>query len=194
LNNPLLGASGFSRNSYEGIKMRKTKTISVLSLVLALAPGASACGDKLLHLNRIHRPHQSSVAASVILFSRSSSVLERAASLRLATAFQESGYKLTVLQNESELMAAIQAGTADILIMDMPDTSLMKNFNAKNFPFVIPVIEKNDRQAMAQGKQYDVIIKSPAKAAKFVDAVDHALDTGLIRSASKANRQSIFAR
>ena len=90
-------------------------------LVLLSAPGASACGDKLLHLSRIHRPHSATTSVSVVLYSRPESLLQDAASLSLSKAFRDAGHRLQLVSTERELAAAIQSGAADVLIMDMSD-------------------------------------------------------------------------
>jgi hypothetical protein len=168
------------------MQMKRTTSISLVLLFVSLAAlGASACGDKLLHLSRIHRRNTFSGNGTVVVFSRPSSLLENAASINLAKAFQDAGLKLRLVNSERELADAIHFGVADVLIVDFADVGLVQRLTATTPPLVVPVIAKGDHKSEADAKHYVAVIKSPAKSGKFVDAVDRVFDADWAHGSSK---------
>jgi hypothetical protein len=174
--------------------MKKMTAVSLVFLVLLSAPGASACGDKLLHLSRIHRPHSAYASVSVVLFSRPDSALEEATTLPLAKAFRGAGHRLQLVASERELIAAIKSGAADVVIVDMADVPLVRAMDPPAALLLVPMVPKHAGRSDSTAKAYDAVIQSPAKPGKFVDAVDRALDAQWARQNSKPQKQSIFAR
>jgi DNA-binding NtrC family response regulator len=142
-------------------------------LILLSATAAFACGDKLLHLQRIHRGKAASV--SVVIFSRPDSLLQDAATPQLIRAFQGEGHKLTFVKSDRDLRAALEAGVADVVIVDVADAGLLTDTRVEAVS-VIAVVAKSDRQGVATAKRYAAVLKSPAKPDNFLDAVDRALD------------------
>src|SRR4051812_4223747 len=154
--------------------MKRTTAVALIAVAISFsAVAASACGDKLLHLSRIHRSHAFSNTGSIVVFARPNSLLENAANIHLASAFQDAGHKLLLVNTDRELTQAIQSGVADVVIVDIADAALAQRL-ASTSPTttVIPVIAKGDRQSESDAKHYVAVIKSPAKSGRFVDAVD----------------------
>jgi hypothetical protein len=164
--------------------MKKT-TAFVSIFILLTTLGAGACGDKLLHLSRIHRRNALPGNGTVVVFSRPNSLLENAASINLAKAFQDVGLKLRLVNSERELEEAIQFGFADVVIVDFADVGLVHRLSSNTSPLVVPVIAKGDVKSESDAKHYVAVIKSPAKSGKFVDAVDRAFDADWARGNSK---------
>ena len=154
--------------------MKSTSAIALL--VMTTAIGASACGDKLLHLSRIHRLHPSSVTGSVVVFAKPNSLLENAASFHLEKAFKDEGLGVRLVSTDRELMDLIQSGKADVVIVDIADTDAVQRLTSAAPLLVVPVIAKGDTKGEADAKHFSSVIKSPAKSGKFVDAVDRAVD------------------
>ncbi len=166
--------------------MKKTTAVPVVIVsVLLAAITASACGDKLLHLSRIYRRHAMNSTGAVVIFSRPNSLLENAASLHLDKAFQEEGYHVVFINTERELTLAIQSGVADVVIADIEDTALLGRLTSASPLLVIPVVAKGDQKSDTGARHYAVVIKSPAKAGKFVDAVDRVFDSKWARQNPK---------
>lgn len=164
--------------------MRSTRRI--LFLVLATAIAASACGDKLLHLSRMHRAL--AMHGSVVVYSRPNSLLGNAASLRLESAFQKAGHSVRLISNDRELDAAIRWSPPDVVIVDIADIAAVREL-ALVRDTVVPVVASTDRQVLHDAKrQYPAVIQSPAKPGKFVDAVDQAIDAKMARQDFQSHR------
>jgi len=144
-------------------------------LVLTTAVAASACGDKLLHLSRIHRFHALASNGSVILFARPNSLLENAASFHLERAFKDEGLSLRLVRTDRELEEAIESGKVDVVIVDIADRDVVRRVTSSAPVLVVPVIAKGDANGEADAKHFSAVIKTPAKSGKFVDAVDRAV-------------------
>jgi hypothetical protein len=160
--------------------MSRSVIFSWALLILLSATTAFACGDKLLHLQRIHRGK--TVPVSVVVFSRPESLLQDAATSQLVRAFQSEGHKLTFVKSDRDLRAALEAGVAEIVIIDVADLPLLTGSRVKTVS-IIAVVGKSDRQGMATAKRYDAVMKSPAKPDNYLDAVDRALDARLSKPA-----------
>jgi hypothetical protein len=171
---------------------KKASIILICALVLLSAPDASACGDKLLHLSRIHRLKFANT--SIVVFSRPKSILESLEHLRLTKDFQDAGYRFALVNNDRDLEIAIQSGKVGVLILDMMDAPLVQSMNPPASLLLVPVITKETRRIEADIKAYPAVIKTPAKSGKFVDAVDRALYAQWTRQKSKTPQQSLFAR
>lgn len=157
--------------------MKNVNVPGVVVCVLIAAITASACGDKLLHLNRIHRLHSMSSNGAVVIFSHPGSLLENVASLHLDKVFLEEGYHPVMVNSDRELALALQAGVASVVIADLRDTALLGRLSSPAPLIVIPVVARDDRKSEIEARQYPAMIKSPAKAGKFVDALDRAFDS-----------------
>lgn len=166
--------------------MRKKFTVPLIVLsILLTAVDTSACGDKLLHLSRIHRPHASNGRDVVLIFARPGSLLSDAASLNLEKAFREEAYHVILAKTESELALALQANVPDVLIADVQDLASVAHLTASPSLITIPVIAKADRKNAAEARRYPAVIKVPAKAGKFLDAVDIAFESKPVRQQAK---------
>jgi hypothetical protein len=160
-------------------------TLSVFLCVVLATTVAWACGDKLLHLNRIHHLRDSGSNNAVVIFSRPGSLLENAAALHLEKAFESEGYRMTLVNSDRDLTMAIQAGVADALILDIADVAVVGRINSTKPLLIIPVVAKNDETNEADAKHFAAMIKSPAKAGRFLDAVDRAFDSKQARQIAK---------
>jgi hypothetical protein len=160
--------------------MKRTAAFPLVAIVLLSAPGASACGDKLLHLTRLHR--SKTIPVSVVVFSRPNSLLQDAGTAQMSKAFENAGHKLTLVKSESDLQAAMRAGVAEVLIADLADTSSLPGVRG-NSTSVVAVVAKSDREGLSAAKRFDAVLKAPAKPDNFLDAVDRALE-------SKADQKS----
>jgi hypothetical protein len=165
----------------------------LVGAVLLWTSGASACGDKLLHLSRIHRPGNNFANASVVFYSHPSSLLVSTTNSGMTKAFQDAGHKLVVADNERDFMTAIKSGNADVVVVDVADLRFLQELKSSQPLSVVAVLNKADREGERDGKRCDAMVKIPAKPGKFVDAVDHALDAKMARQDSHL-RQSIFSR
>ena len=152
------------------------KSTRLVLFVLASAIASFACGDKLLHLSRIHRLHPSTVEGAVVVFARPNSLLDNAASLHLEKAFKDEGLAVRLVSSEDELAEIVQSGKAVVVIVDISDKDVIQRLPAATSLLVVPVIAKGDLASQADAKQFPAMIKSPAKSGKFVDAVDRAVD------------------
>jgi hypothetical protein len=160
--------------------MKKTVTAAlVIACVFMAAIAASACGDKLLRLNRIYRHHPMAADTTVLVFARRDSLLDGASTLSLEKVFREDGYRLLLVNNERELVRALQAGVADVVIADIVDAASIGNMVEAKSILVIPVVAKGDLRSESDAKHYVAVIRSPAKAGKFLDAVDRPFDSKL---------------
>jgi DNA-binding NtrC family response regulator len=145
-------------------------------MVLSAAIAVSACGDKLLHLNRIHRMRAAAVSGSVVVFARPNSLLGNAANFHLERAFKDEGLGLRLVSTDRELAELIQSGKADVVIVDIADKDVVQRMASPTSLLVVPVVAKGDAKGEADAKHFSAVIKSPAKSGKFVDAVDRAVD------------------
>jgi len=164
----------------------KSKAVpAVIACVLLASVAASACGDKILHLSRIHRLRALSSNGAVVIFSRPGSLLENVAGLHLDRVFQEEGYHLILVNTDRELALAIQSGVANVVITDLADAPLLQRLSSPARLMVIPVIAKAGQDRDIDSRQYPAVIRAPAKAGKFVDALDRALDSKWARQTAK---------
>jgi len=161
---------------------------AVTALVLAGAISALACGDKLLHLSRIHRS-AAAMHGSVVVFSRPDSLLANAASMRLDAALQKAGHTLRLVSSDRELAAAIRSSAPDVVIADIADVATVKRL-ASAKEIVVPVVANSDREALHAAKnQFAAVIPSPAKPGRFVDAVEDAMAARLTRQETDSQAQ-----
>lgn len=163
--------------------MYRSKSFSWALLILLSATAALACGDKLLHLQRIHRVKATPV--SVVVFSRPDSLLQAADTEELVRAFKSEGHRLTVVKSDRDLRAALEAGIADVVIADLADIPLLTSSH-NGAVSVIAVVAKSDRQGLAKAKRYAAVMKAPAKPGNFLDAVDRALDANSSKQTNPA--------
>lgn len=156
--------------------MRKSIVVlAIVASVLLAAVAASACGDKLLQLSRIHHRHAVGESVAVLVFSRPGSLLSNAANLRLEQTFQQEGYHVVLVNTEGELAAALQARVSNIVIADVADLPAVRSLDSP-FPLVvIPAVAKGVAGSV-DSRLYRIVIKVPAKGGKFLDAVDAALE------------------
>ena len=154
------------------MKLTSAITLGVLSTAIA----ASACGDKLLHISRIHRSHTPAANGLVVVFARPNSLLENAAGFHLEKAFKDEGLGLRLVSTDSQLEEVIRSGKADVVIVDIADKDVVRSLASSTPLLVVPVIAKGDPKGEADAKHFSAVIKSPAKSGKFVDAVDRAVD------------------
>lgn len=152
--------------------MRKSIVVlAIVASVLLAAVVVSACGDKLLRLNRIHRRHAVGEPVAVLVFSRPGSLLSNAANLRLEQTFQQEGYHVVLVNTEGELAAAVQSRVSDTVIADVADVPAVHSLDSPSPLVVIPVVAKG-AAASADYRLYQTVIKVPARGGTFLDAVD----------------------
>jgi hypothetical protein len=167
-----------------------TAVLLVALIILTSAPDLSACGDKLLHLNRLHRAKTK--PASVVVFYRPDSLLGGTSPERLNKAFEEAGHKLILVTTDRDLRAALQAGVAEVLIADLQDAASLPG-GMSGPPSVVAVVAKSDRQGLSSAKIFDAILKAPAKPDNYLDAVDRALEARLAKR-TKLAQQPLITR
>jgi hypothetical protein len=156
---------------------------AVLCLLLANT-SAPACGDKLLHLSRIHRRHTNSNFA-VLVYSRPDSLLQNAADLHLEKTFHDEGYSVLFAKSEREVALALQSGAANAVISDIADAESVARLKSP-IPFLlIPVLAKGDNRSEDSVRQYPATIKAPARPDRYLDALDRAFDSKLGRQTAK---------
>lgn len=188
---PSVGLPGFMRI----FNMKKTAIASAVLLLTVLfdIATAGACGDKLLYLSRIYRHHELA-DSTVAVYARPDSLLGNVAALNLDKAFHEEGYHLLLISTDSDLAAALQAGTADVIIADIADAATIEQQASASKVPIIPVIKKDDSASAAAAKHYVAVIKSPVKSDKFLDALDRAFESKEMRqkrSAALVNSASV---
>jgi hypothetical protein len=171
--------------------MKKTAVAFVFCYGL-LNTAAWACGDKLLHLSRIYRMH--GLDKTVMVFARPDSLLENVAALNLDKAFREEGYHLLLVNSNHDLALALQSGAADVVIADIADAAVIARSGAASKIPIIPVVSKNDPKSEADAKGYVASIKSPAKAGKFLDAIDRAFNSKSVRENARLQPVSASIR
>jgi DNA-binding NtrC family response regulator len=164
--------------------------LALVVLVLLSGEGASACGDKLLHLNRIHRLHAIGINSTVLIFSRPNSLLEAASGMKFEKAFRDEGYSLLLVNNDRDLAMALQSGAANVVIADIADAAAVRNMKAAAPLQIIPVVAKGDLKSESDAKRYPAVIKSPAKPGKFLDAIDRTFDSNWARQSAKLQATS----
>jgi hypothetical protein len=170
---------------------KMTVLFSAVCMVLLSAPTrAHGCGDKLLHLNRNVQRQKvaASTPGSVLVFSRAKSLLENASSLNLDSALRHERHKLAIARTDTELSDALKFGTYDVIIVDIADVAMAQRAAAtvRPEPLVVPVVSKDQRAQLEDAaRRFVAVIKSPAKADKFVDAVDRAMDVKSARDRTK---------
>jgi len=155
------------------------RTITLVGVVCFLCLGAAtalACGDKLLFLSRIYR-HHGAAGNIVAVYARPHSLLENASAQELSKAFHENGYHLLFVSNDHDLAMALQSHAADAVVADIADTAGIVQPAAAAGILVIPVINKDDPASVASAKRFVAVVKSPAKAGKFLDALDKAFES-----------------
>lgn len=170
--------------------MKKTLIASAgVTVCLCLsATAVMACGDKLLYLNRIYF-HRASANSTVAIFSHPNSLLENAARLNLAKAFDQDGYHLLLVNNGHDLALALQSGAADVVIADMTDVaSIQMQFKEAKIP-IIPVVGQ-EGITKPEAKRFVATITAPLKTDKILDALEKAFDSRGIRS-SQAKTEAL---
>ena len=173
--------SGWFPKCKWGSKMKKTTIFSVALVVCVLINtiSGSACGDKLLYLNRIYR-HHGSATTTIAVFSRPNSLLENIAGLNLSRSFHETGYHLLLVNTYPDLTMALQSGAADVVIADIADVPRIQEQALKAKVPIIPAFSK-DRFDKHEAKQFVASIKAPVKPDNILDALDRAFESREMR-------------
>lgn len=168
--------ASFVRNRKRFFNMRRPViTVIYLSCLLSAAT-AWACGDKLLFLSRIYRHHGTN-GATVAVYARPHSLLENSSAAELSKPFHEEGYHLLVLNNDHDLALAIQSHAIDAVVADISDIAAIRDSSNTAGILLIPVIDKDDAGNAVSAKRFVAVIKAPAKAGKFLDALDRAFES-----------------
>jgi hypothetical protein len=157
--------------------MKRTTGISfILLFAMSANTPLSACGDKLLHLSRIHRHHAVRAETTVAVFARPDSLLANTSAQDLEKHFREAGYRLLLVNNDRELALAVESGAADVVIADISDAPSVRRLSAATQPLVIPVIAK-DFKGSDELRKYPAKIKWPAGPDRFLDALDRVTES-----------------
>jgi len=149
---------------------------------LSIGGDVLACGDKILvptRGTRFEQPPRPRRPAAVLLYANPSSELsQRLAKLSVTDALAKVGYQPTMVSSTEELAAAIRRRHWDLVVIDAADLRMIDNAGT-GLPSsgIVPVTYTVSGDALKDMKRrYPAMLKAPAKARIFVDAVDAALE------------------
>jgi len=151
----------------------------------ALLLGSSrgeACGDKLLVVGRGVRAGRAQGVtrpASIVLYVNPKGTLPAALTeSRLDAHLRKAGHSVRSVETRQELTAALNEGTADVVVTDIADVAALESDvrGAPSKPALLPVIYNPTGQELkAAEKKYACVMKAPSKNQDYLEVIDDAL-------------------
>jgi hypothetical protein len=166
---------------YRAIHSTISRGLPLCALLLAAAPAAYACGDKLVGLGggapfaRIHPGHY---VAQILFFIRPESALlalDRTA--HLADHLERSGHSVSLVSNEQDLEGALRHRHTDLVLAAPDDVAAVRAHLADGVdaPAVVSVTAAVDETAtdaaVLSGCQLQVSYRQSRQAAQAIDTL-----------------------
>ncbi len=151
-----------------------------LALALA-APGALACGDKVLRIGRGSRFERGYVAlhpAAVLVYANSASKVGKAMA-DLQPALKSAGHRPTVVRAARDLGEAARSAKYDVVLADEADVAGVKRelSSLGATPRILPVFNKPSKEAAAQAEErHGCIVVDPGRRSEVLVKIDQLLD------------------
>jgi len=142
---------------------------------------AEGCGDLLVSLGRgvrFQRAYFSSRPATVAILWNNRASGAVLANAKLQRTLREVGHKVVLVQDSTQLGAALKAGKVDVVLADFTDTgSIAPELDSvSNKPEIVPVLYKPSNADMAAAqKQYAHALKASADEIQFLTAIDSVM-------------------
>ena len=141
-----------------------------------------ACGDKYLvpvRATRYSTPPPKREPASLLVYASTSSEMARMlARHSVAKTFQKAGYRVTETATEPEFANALNQSRWDLVLLDYNDLRLVTGRSGDpTASSLMPIsYTLTGSQWTNARQQYPLIVRKPAKAQSWLDAVDAALE------------------
>jgi len=165
------------------MKMFRAKRQMGAAVLLALAimgvrTSVIACGDKFLVVSRGTRFDRAAPQrdAAILIYVNPATALARDfAQMPLESTLRKAGYVPTTVSGAQELDRALARGDWALVLMDAKDVQDVRS-RMRGTATLLPVLHDPTSDAFKQAKkQYQHVLKSPAKSRVILDAIDEAL-------------------
>jgi len=141
-----------------------------------------ACGDKFLVASRgtrYQRAGQARQGASILVYMHAQSTIPKAFERVSEDVTKKAGYRVTRVENATELDQALRQGGWDVLLADLadsPDVRGRVQSSGPDAPLLVPVAFGATGTQIAQAKkEYRRVLKGPIKTYAFLAAMDDVL-------------------
>jgi hypothetical protein len=146
-----------------------------------------ACGDKFLVVSRGTRfdhPAARRAAAILIYAKPGTRMAASLASAPFEDTLRKAGYLPTTVTSAQALDKALQTGEWALVLADLADVQDVRaGQRAAISPLVLPVIDNPSGDALkAAKKQYQHVLKTPAKSRVLLDAIDEAMTVKSVKA------------
>jgi hypothetical protein len=163
--------------------MRKTLLALGILVIYGITSGELlACGDKFLVASRgtrYQRAGQARNGASILVYMHATSTIPKAFERVSEDVTKKAGYRVTRVENVTELEQALKQGGWDVLLADLADSPAVRGrmqSRGADAPLLVPVAYGVTGTEIAQAKkEYQRVLKGPIKTYAFLAAIDDAL-------------------
>jgi hypothetical protein len=159
---------------------------AVVIALLFAASASFACGDKLTAFSRGANYRNGTHAAQILLFApNGSAAASLAADAQFQAALKKGNHKLRVADSADNFASALASGTFD-LVVAAPDSGPKVEEQLRSHSssaLFVPVIETPSKVELREMEhRYPVVLTSHAKAGRYLDSLDDAIEFRLQRS------------
>ena len=167
--------------------------LAISSGILSLSlMAADACGDKSLRIGRGARFQRTMRPAAILVYLPPRSPVTVAAkapqfqsmSPQLQSLLKKAGHKPYAVEDAGQLSEALKSGQYDLILTDLADAATLQKQieSSSSKPVVVPVGYKLTKaEAGAAKKQYQYLVKNPGSADEYLDAIDEAMKSKMVR-------------
>ena len=142
-----------------------------------------ACGDKFIVASRgtrFERAGQARHGASILVYMHATSTIPKAFERVSEDVTKKAGYRVTRVENATELDQALRQGGWDVLLADLADSPTVRgrvqSSGGPDAPLLVPVAYGVTGTEIAQAKkEYQRVLKGPIKTYAFLAAMDDVL-------------------
>jgi hypothetical protein len=171
------------------ITRRMTGGVLLLMVLMGVRGDLFACGDKFLVVSRGTRfDHPAArLAARILIYAKPGTGM--ATSLGngpVEATLSKAGYLPTTVTSPQALERELATGEWALVLADLADVQDVRaRFHVATSPMLLAVFDNPSGDAMkAAKKQYQHVLKMPAKSRALLDAIDEALAVKSIKTIS----------
>ena len=166
--------------------------VGCLTLVGSHSETVSACGDKFVVVGRGVRFEQAYAAihpASILIVLPAKNVKSAAVrDSRLLTALKMAGHHVEVVQQPTNLAAALGRSRRDIILVEQADASALRDIAGpagQPKPTIVGVLESPSSSAVSEAKtQLEYVLTTPSPLARILNLMDDVMKARLDRKES----------
>jgi len=182
--------------------MRQRMMIMGLTLMVLLVNSwpAGACGDKLLVLGngvRFQVP-TAQFRARILLFVNPNDPASKTFSdTQLQSIITKAGHRLDNARSRDEFATKLKTKEYDLVLADFSDASNLEGLiqTARSQPLLLPWVYQPTKAVKDKAeKQYQLVLKAPAKVSNFLSMVDRTMERKEKLARNASSKQASLLR